>query len=367
MGSAAAGPIIARPYSNGPITWGAALLESGRPCLLLRERGPGRGGAARLDRIRRAHEAARISEVPAPIAWSFEAASPWLALECDPIGTLADLRERIPKRSVPYAEAIVLTLVLGRVLAAAHSAPSGPFFLEALAPSQVIVDRSGNLRLLGLGFDDDAWPDHAHRAPTVSMGVPSTTSSDVHMGILFLRSHAHLIVEVPPMLARLLHGEPGPLERASARALFGVLTQASKIDGPSSLRLIKQFWSAMGVVPDEAGFARRAREALADATVALEVAHDYAWFSVDGGSRHDLRSREPVRRVFRALVEAGGKPLTTDEVVQASWPGEALVGSSGPDRFYVAMSSLRKLDLRHSLVREEGGYALLARARFVAA
>ncbi len=113
------------------------------------------------------------------------------------------------------------------------------------------------------------------------------------------------------MLARLLRGEPGPLERAFSRVLFGVLTQASKIDGRSSLRRVEQFWSAM------------------------------------------------------KLVEAGGKPLTTDEVVQASWPGEVLVGSSGPDRFYVAISSLRKLDLRHSLVREQGGYALRARARFV--
>ena len=308
-----------------------------------------------------------MSEVPAPITWDLEAASPWLALDCDPIGTLEDLRERIPKRSVPYAEAIVLTLVLGRVLEAAHSSASSPYFLGALSPSQVIIDRTGHPRVLGLGFDDEVWIEHAHRAPTVAMGTPSTTSSDVHMCVLFLRSHAHLIEEIPPMLARLLRGEPGPLERAFARVLFGVLTQASKIDGPSSLRRIKQFWSAMNVVPDEEGFARRAREALDDAVVSLEIAHDYAWFSVDGGSRHDLLRREPVRRVFRALVEAGGKPLTTDEVVEASWPGEVLVGSSGPDRFYVAISALRKLDLRRSLVREERGYALLARLRFLAA
>jgi hypothetical protein len=366
MGSGAGGPIITRPFSTGAISWGAAVLASGRPCLLLRAQALAPDSASRLDRIRRVHEAARISEIPLPIAWDFEAASPWLALECDPIGTLGDLRERVPKRSVPYAEAIVLTLVLGRVLEAAHSASSGPYFLEALSPSQVIVDRTGTLRVIGLGFDDEAWAEHAYRAPTVAMGAPSTTSSDVHMCVLFLRSHTHLIQEIPPMLARLLRGEPGPLERAFARVLFGVLTQASKIDGPSSLRRIEKFWSAMDVAPDEDGFARRAREALDDTVVSLEVAHDYAWFSVDGGPRHDLRSREPVRKVFRALIEAGGKPLTTDEVVQASWPGEVLVGSSGPDRFYVAISSLRKLDLRHSLVREQGGYALRARARFVA-
>ena len=366
MNSAAAGPIITRPFSTGAIGWGAAVLDSGRPCLLLRVKEREHDGASRLDQIRRAHAAARVSEVPAPIAWDLEVASPWLALDCDPIGTLEDLRGRIPKRSVPYAEAIVLTLVLGRVLEAAHSSASGPYFLGALSPSQVIINRTGHFRVLGLGFDD-FWIEHAHRAPTVAMGTPSTMSSDVHMCVLFLRSHAHLVQEIPPMLARLLRGEPGPLERAFARVLFGVLTQASKIDGPSSLRRIKQFWSAMNVVPDEEGFARRARKALADAAVSLEIGHDYAWFSVDGGSRHDLLRREPVRRVFRALVEAGGKPLTTDEVVEASWPGEMLVGSSGPDRFYVAISSLRKLDLRHSLVREGGGYALLARPRFVAA
>lgn len=359
-------PIVKRSFSTGPLSWGAAVLGDGRPCLLVRAKDSGSDAAARLDRIHRAHEATRVAEVPAPIALDFEAASPWLALGCDPIGTLGDLRERFPPHSVPYAEAIVLTRALGRVMQAAHSAPSGPYFVGALSPSQVIIDRTGELRIVALGFDELAWEEHACRPASVAMGAPPTTSSDVHLCILFLRSHTHLVAEVPPMLARILRGEPRPPERGFARRMFNVLTQESKIDGASSLRWIEQFWSALGVVPDQDGAARRAREALDDVVVSLEIEHDYSWFSVDGGPRHDLRCREPVRRVFRALVEARGKRLTTEELVRASWPGEALVGASGPDRVYVAMSSLRKLDLRRSLVREQGGYTLLAHQRFVA-
>jgi len=367
MVSRAIAPTLTRPYSSGAITWGAATLASGGPCLLIRARAQKGGSSSTLDRVRRAHEAARVSEVPPPIAWDFEAASPWLALDCDPIGTLGDMRDRLPKRSIPYAEGIVVTRALARALDAIHGAASGPYFLGALSASQIILNRAGQIRVIGLGFDDDAWDEQAYRAPSVAMGAPPTPVSDVHMCLLFMRSNIHLIQEVPPVLARLLRGVPGPLERAFARCLSGVLTQTSKVDGSSSLRRIEHFWSAINVVPDEAGFARRAREALDDAVVSLDIAHDYAWFAVDGGARHDLRSREPVRRVFRALIEAGSTPLTTEKAVRVSWPGEALVGTSGADRFYVAISSLRKLDLRRSLVREAKGYVLLARHRFVAA
>jgi hypothetical protein len=190
MVSQASAPVFTRPYSTGAISWGAATLDSGRPCLLIRAKGPERDSASRLDRVRRAHEAAPISEIPQPISWDFDAPSPWLALDCDPIGTLAELRERWPKRSVPYTEGIVLTRTLARVLDAAHRAPAGPHFVGALSASQVIVDRTGMLRVIGLGFDEEAWEDHAHRAPASAMGSPATTSSDVHMCLLFMRRRA---------------------------------------------------------------------------------------------------------------------------------------------------------------------------------
>ncbi len=343
------------------LSWSAAKTEVGAPCLLLSAR-----SRSALERVCEAHLAIPLAELPAPIAWSFGPGESWLALDCEPVGTLDDLRELVPKRSIPYAEALVVTRTLARVLAAAHAAPGGPFLLGALSPSQVVVDRAGKLGIVGLGFGEAEWDAAAYRSPSVAMGHPPSRASDVHTGLLFVRAHIQWINEVPPGLARLLRGEPGPLERAFGRGLVDALMQSSQLDGHGALRALERFWAAMGVVPDEEGFGRRALDALARASLRIDVARDHSWFSVEGGPRLELLRREPVRRVLRALVEANGAAMSVDEIARSAWPGEVLVGSSGPDRVYVAISSLRKLGLRDALVRDDRGYTLRVRPRFVA-
>lgn len=336
---------------SGEMAWHAAMAPGGRPCLLVR------GPSATLARVAEAHLRASSPASPVPWAHDLDADAPWVAFDVDPVGTFEDVAARWAKRSVPYAEAIVVTQTLGVLLRAAH--PNG-ICLGALAPSQVLVDRSGALKILGLGFDETAWSERAFRAPTVAMGHPPTPTSDVHTALLFLRAHIPWVADVPPALSRILSGAPGPVERAFARALFAILTQTGKVDGVSALRHVERFWSIVGAAPDSHAMGRRLRETFGEGIPRVEIDRDLSWLSVDGGPRHDLLRREPVRRVLRALVAAGGEPVPVDRLVASVWPGEALVGSSGADRLYVAISTLRKLDLRTAIAREPSGYALRA-------
>lgn len=357
MGERAVAPrAVRRLAAEGGVDWHIAVTTEGRPCLLARGR-----ERAILEKCLAAHSVVRASECPAPLASDLDGEHPWMALDCDPVGTLEDLCLLWPKRSVPYAEAIVLSHTIARSLHAAHAVG---VCLGALAPSQVVVDRSGTFKIVGFGLDESGWGHRVLCAPTVAMGAKPTPSSDVHMGLLFLRAHIHWVADVPPALGRLLHGDPGPIERAFGRVLFGVLTQTGRLDGTSALRGLERFWSIVGVSPARDAMGRRLRATFDDVRVRLDVARDYSWMSVDDGPRHDLARREPVRRVLRALVEAAGKSLSVDELVVSAWPGEVLVGSSGADRLYVALSTLRKLDLRAAIERDPNGYLLRAATSF---
>ncbi len=344
--------LVRRISAEGPVEWYSARTEAGRACLYVRAR-----HASSLVNAVRAHATVDAAECPRLLAHALDDETPWMTLDCDPVGSLEDLASLWPKYSLPYAQAIVVTHTLARVLAAAHRRGE---LLGALSPSQVLVDRAGRLSVIGLGFDDAAWGPRAFRSARVAMGEAPCPSSDVNASLLFLRAHIPWVTGMPAALARILQGDPGPLERTFAKGLFGAVNQTATIDGIAGLRAIERFWSFLGVSPDREGMAHRLRGTFEEAQVRLAVARDVSWMAVDGGSRHDLVRREPVRRVLRALISAQGTSLTVDDLVQRAWPGEMLVGSSGADRLYVAISTLRKLDLRAAIVREPTGYALRA-------
>lgn len=336
----------------GTVEWHSAVAPGGVGCLLLR-------GTDRdvIRTIAEAHVRVNVDVCPVPWAHDLDAPSPWVAFECDPIGTFDELVDRWPRRSVPYSEAIVVTHTLGRMMRAAHERG---VCVGALSPAQVLVDRSGGLKLLALGFDERTWDARAVRAPSVGLGHPPTPTSDLHTGLLFLRPYIPWIESVPAPLARLLSGAPGPVERVFSRALVGTLTQAVRLDGAWALSNLERFWSFVGVAPAHEAMAERLRRTFDEGTPRVDLGPDLSWVSVDGGPRHDLTRREPVRRVLRVLVEARGSSVPVERLVASAWPGEAMVGSSGADRVYVALSTLRKLDLREAIAREPTGYALRA-------
>ncbi|MFO0604488.1 MAG: FHA domain-containing protein [Polyangiales bacterium] len=103
-------------------------------------------------------------------------------------------------------------------------------------------------------------------------------------------------------------------------------------------------------------------EGAAEPRALLRVAADGTWFARDDGARVAVHPRRTLVRVLRALAEhhrAGvQEALSTAEIVEAAWPGERLVGDSGPTRAYVALSSLRRIGLRDAIARDGEGYRL---------
>ena len=105
------------------------------------------------------------------------------------------------------------------------------------------------------------------------------------------------------------------------------------------------------------------------AAVRLVVAEDGGWFRVAGDDGVDLTRRRALRGVVARLVarrlEAPGRPLSVDDVLEAGWPGERMSPESGARRVYVTINRLRKLGFGELLLTTGDGYMLAPRVDVV--
>lgn len=99
-----------------------------------------------------------------------------------------------------------------------------------------------------------------------------------------------------------------------------------------------------------------------DAPPALRIDAAFHTLWLPGRGPVDIHRRRVVRALFRTLVEQRlqhpGRPVHVQQLVQAAWPGERLVGDSGANRVYVAIATLRALGLGPLLHTRSGGYLL---------
>ncbi len=75
----------------------------------------------------------------------------------------------------------------------------------------------------------------------------------------------------------------------------------------------------------------------------------------------DLARRPLLGRLLLCLAEAarrGAREVAVDELLEAGWPGEKMVGTSGVRRLQVAINRLRDLGLRDVVETVEGGYRI---------
>jgi tetratricopeptide (TPR) repeat protein len=90
---------------------------------------------------------------------------------------------------------------------------------------------------------------------------------------------------------------------------------------------------------------------------------------VDGSSRRtiELSRHEKLLRLLRRLAIARENQegaLTVETLLVSVWPGELLVGNSGPNRVYTAIRSLRRFGLEDVLRSSSAGYELTCGVRF---
>jgi len=88
------------------------------------------------------------------------------------------------------------------------------------------------------------------------------------------------------------------------------------------------------------------------------------WFQVGDQQPVNLMSRQPLRRILRAIVEshAGDGPAgrSVDALIETGWPDSVLTRDSGANRVYTAIRSLRDMGLEGRLVTGDHGYRFAA-------
>jgi predicted ATPase len=94
----------------------------------------------------------------------------------------------------------------------------------------------------------------------------------------------------------------------------------------------------------------------------LVVAADGRWFQCGASEPVSLRKRRALRLLLRRLAEqrlaSPGVALSLHDLLAAGWPGERTTHEAGNARVYNALTELRKLGLRGTLVSRDDGYLL---------
>lgn len=91
----------------------------------------------------------------------------------------------------------------------------------------------------------------------------------------------------------------------------------------------------------------------------LIVHEDGAWFRLGDAEPVSLRPRSPAARTLAVLARRAADGLVSvDDLVEQVWPHEPLVGRSGRNRLYVALTALRKAGLAALIERAADGYRL---------
>jgi hypothetical protein len=97
---------------------------------------------------------------------------------------------------------------------------------------------------------------------------------------------------------------------------------------------------------------------------ALVVCVHGRWFRAPRGPVVSVARWRPLQRLLERLAErreiAPGEPLAVDALIAAGWPGERMIAKAGATRVYTAIASLRRLGLKGTLMKGEGGYLLRA-------
>lgn len=341
--------------SLGPFALRAARGPRGDALLLLAE-----GADGAVSQISAAHGAVTSEQVPRALA----SGPGWVALDASPLCTLEGLLGRAPASSVPYSEGIVLSETLALALSHAHAAG---FVLGAVSASSVIVTQDGRLVVVGFGGGGPLAADGGFSHPLVAAGGAPTPATDVYACLMLVRSLVRLVKGLPAQLASVLVGEG---DGRFVTGLLAALTGGEGVDGARALAALRAFWRTLGVTPDRAALAARLTALAASRRASrLTLGPGAAWFSVDDGPRVSLEQKRAQRAILSALVSAreGSGRLSVDALVAAGWPGESLRGTSGRDRLYTAVATLRSAGLRDVIERDSQGYGVASEIEIVAA
>lgn len=147
-----------------------------------------------------------------------------------------------------------------------------------------------------------------------------------------------------------------PLVRAHLALLSGDIAQARALADEASVDAARSF-------DVHAGRSRLLAELPAAATqTGLSIGPAARWFALGAGAPVDLSRRQALRLILKRLAdvheERPDTALSVEEVFAAGWPDERIHPEAAQTRVYTAVAVLRRMGLRHLLVRRDDGYLL---------
>lgn len=174
--------------------------------------------------------------------------------------------------------------------------------------------------------------------------------------VIYEALSAHLVARVTPSAPRV------PLGAAAQRdPIAAALAASGSIDAPRTGwdRRLRVLAAALGASPTRA----------APPAGAWVVGAEGRSCRAPGGDVVDLERRRPLARIVHRLAlqrrDHAGVALSSDDLLEAGWPGERILAAAGAHRVRVAVSTLRKLGLRDLLLTTEDGYTLDPRTPLV--
>ena len=276
--------------------------------------------------------------------------------------------------------------VLGRAHATRDPTTGRPICLGMVSWGNLLVSRTGAQYLIGFGhnlaggIEPGRTPGIAalYHSPEVAAGGAATPSTDV-WGVMLLARTLLPVTDLPPALARVVHGTPAPGDRELAAALARLnarIFSPDPAERPESAAALLEgyrvLWSLLDVSPDPEAFtaflaARVLRVQPEARALSIVVAHDASWIALGDGRRVSLARRRVPRELLRALLAARGSGLESgvpvQDLVARLWPGERLLVEAAAARVYTAVRWLRRAGLAASIVTRGDGYALAAHVR----
>jgi hypothetical protein len=321
--------------------------------------------------------------------------TPYLELDCDAVIDGADLYRLVTDagRTLLQESADGFISSLCQAMQSAHATVDperkGPVCLGRLSIANLLFSPEGRFYLIGYGRNfpvendrgiHDGWVT-TFQAPEVAFGGEATPSGDYVALLLFARSLLP-VVEMSAVISRIVRGDIHPHDqelvehlrwhdqhvigapvgrRKSIAEAQAVTDQIRRLSGSTpDPEAFKSFISELVRRPAP----RRAEVgATPESTPNLVVGFDVSWVVGPDGQQHLLG--RPHGRIMAAFIErhreAPGTALTTQDLLQAGWPGERVVAEAGVNRVYVALTQLRRMGLRSVLEYSEGGYRLAPR------
>jgi serine/threonine protein kinase len=92
----------------------------------------------------------------------------------------------------------------------------------------------------------------------------------------------------------------------------------------------------------------------------LVISRDGRAYRLEGGDLVNLQRRKAVRLILVALAEARverpGEAIDLEKLQEIGWPGENMLPEAGANRAYVALSAIRKMGFKDSLLSRDDGY-----------